>query len=169
MNEFDHILLIGFGAPTQVTEIEPFLKRVAQGRNIPGERLREVASRYKEIGGRSPYQEAVIELAQQLQEGLKKNNSRYPVFVGMRNWHPFLGETLARIYAQGHRRGLGILLAPFRTETTCKRYKDNVEEAKRESKTTDLSYEYLDPWFAHPLFVEAQAEKVAEEILRHDY
>ena len=67
-NNFDHILLIGFGGPEKPEEIMPFLRQVTAGRNIPDERLKTVAHHYEMIGGKSPYNA----WAGQLQKDLSK-------------------------------------------------------------------------------------------------
>lgn len=160
MKDFDHILLIGFGGPTNPGEIRPFLEEVVGGRNVPEERLKEVAYHYEAIGGSSPYHENVFRLRESLGNRLREAGVYKPLFVGMRNWHPFLAETLREIKKQSLKRGLGIILAPHRSEASCKRYKRSVEAARVEAGALDIEYEYLEPWFDHPLFIEAQANSI---------
>ena len=62
----DAVLMIGFGGPTQPDEIRPFLQNVVRGRNVPPERLEEVAHHYEAIGGRSPYNEWTFRQARAL-------------------------------------------------------------------------------------------------------
>ena len=160
MNPFDHILLVGFGGPTRPEEVLPFLQNVSKGRNIPQERLREVGRHYERIGGRSPYQEQTFGLRDRLQAHWKRAGIPLEVFVGMRNWHPFLKETLTEIKKRGCRRGIGMVLAPHRSEASFERYLANVEEAKRSAGASEMAYEYLKPWYDHPLFIQAQVEEV---------
>lgn len=152
----DHILLIGFGGPRAPEEVEPFLREVTRGRKIPEARLREVLHHYERIGGKSPYNEQVLRFKEKWAEHLKENGADLPVFVGMRNWHPFVKETLAEIRQRGFRRGIGVVLAPHRSEASFERYVKSVEEAREPS----LLYSYAGPWHQHPLFVEAQTEQV---------
>lgn len=160
MPPIDHILIIGFGGPTNSEEIHPFLKQVAQGRNIPEERLKIVAHHYEAIGGRSPYNEAVFRFAQLLRGNSELEFGIPPIFVGMRHWHPFLHETLSEIKRAGLRSGLGIILAPHRSIASCGRYKDNIDEARKQAQASEVEYRYLKPWFDRPLFIQAQAEQV---------
>src|SRR2546421_1988983 len=97
----DAVLMIGFGGPTQPDEIRPFLQNVVRGRNVPPERLEEVAHHYEAIGGRSPYDELTTRQAQRLQQRLAAVGLPLPVYVGMRNWTPFLREAIAQMNRDG--------------------------------------------------------------------
>lgn len=164
--DFDHVLVIGFGGPTRLEEVRPFLEEVTRGRNIPEERLREVLHHYEMVGGYSPYNTYTFQLVDQLKKALASSQINLPVFVGMRNWHPFLKETLSDIKRNGFRKGIGIILAPHRSETSFERYVQNVEDAKQFTHAREIQYTYLDPWHRHPLFIQAQADEVRKVWMR---
>lgn len=159
---FDHILVIGFGGPTRPEEVRPFLEIVARGAKIPEERLREVEHHYQQTGGFSPYNSHAERLFGKLAARLKEAGVTQPCFLGMRNWHPFLSEPLSRIREQGLRRGLGVVLAPHRSEPGFERYVRAVEAAKVEAGAVEVRTEYLGPWHDHPLFIRAQVQRVKE-------
>ena len=126
----DAVLLIAFGGPRAPAEIRPFLDIVTRGRRIPAERLEEVAHHYEQMpGGGSPLNELTEAQADGLRAALAAAGRRLPVFIGMRNWHPFLHETLAEMVARGHRRALAIILSSFRTEASWERYVADVAAA----------------------------------------
>jgi protoporphyrin/coproporphyrin ferrochelatase len=157
----DAVLLIAFGGPTAPAEIRPFLEIVARGRRIPPERLEEVAHHYEAMpGGRSPLRELTEAQAAGLRAALTASGAPRPVFVGMRNWHPFLHETLAVMAAGGHRRALGIVLSSFRTEASWGRYLTDVAAA-RERTPGAPEIVFAPPWFEHPRFVAAVADGIA--------
>ena len=156
---FDHLLLIGFGGPEKPEEVRPFLERLTRGTRIPEARLQEVARHYEATGGFSPYNEHARDLLGKLQQELRSGGVDLPLFLGMRNWSPFLADTLREISGNGLRRGLGIVLAPHRSEASFGRYVKSVEEAAREVGTP-LEYQYLPGWHDHPLFIRAQAERI---------
>ena len=160
----DHVLVIGFGGPTTPEEVAPFLERVTRGRPIPPARLEEVRHHYEAVGGRSTYNEETFALVRQLEARLCADGFRQPVFVGMRNWHPFLQEVIAGIHRQGLAHGVGVVLAPHRSEASFERYLRSGEEAKTRASAQDLQYHYLPPWFDHPLFIEAQADRVRQAL-----
>jgi ferrochelatase len=157
----DAVLLIAFGGPTAPAEVRPFLELVTRGRRIPAERLEEVAHHYACMpGGRSPLNELTEAQAAGLRAVLESQGRPLPIHVGMRNWHPFLHETLATMAAQGHRRALGIILSSFRSEASWERYVADVAAA-RERTPGAPEIVFAPPWFEHPRFVAAVAEGVA--------
>ena len=158
-SRIDHVLLIGFGGPTKPEEIQPFLEVVTQGARIPPQRLREVARHYEATGGFSPYNRHAARLSEKLQQALHAAGLNLPVFLGMRNWRPFLSEVLAQIKGKGLRHGIGIVLAPHRCEAGFNRYVRSLEQARAEVSGADLFYELLGPWYDHFLFLEAQADQ----------
>jgi protoporphyrin/coproporphyrin ferrochelatase len=155
----DSVLVIGFGGPTRPEEIRPFLQNVVRGRNVPPERLEEVAHHYEEIGGSSPYNELTFRQAAALEQHLAALGMPLPVYVGMRNWHPFLGETVARMNDEGASRAVGVILAPHRSQTSWERYQLDVARACEECGGGPV-VSYLDPWHADPRFLAAQTERI---------
>jgi ferrochelatase len=155
----DSVLLIAFGGPTRPEEIRPFLANVTAGRRIPAERLEEVARHYERIGGRSPLNELTERQASGLRAELARSGTALPVFVGMRNWHPSLGETLARMAARGSSRALGIILSAFQTEASWERYQASVSDARLSIGPEAPEVVYAPPWFDHPRFIEAVADR----------
>jgi ferrochelatase len=158
---FDSVLIIGFGGPTAPDEIRPFLRNVVRGRNVPPERLEEVAHHYEAIGGRSPYNELTFRQADALRERLSALGDPLPVYVGMRNWWPFLAETIAQMNREGARRAVGVIMAPHRSQTSWERYQLDVQRACEENGDSP-EVEYLGAWHLHPLFLEAQAQRVEQ-------
>jgi ferrochelatase len=160
MSDIDAVLLIAFGGPTAPEEIRPFLEIVTRGRRIPAERLEAVAHHYEAMpGGRSPLNELTERQAAGLRAALAREGLALPVFVGMRNWRPFLADTLAAMAAAGHRRALGLILSSFRTEASWDRYMQDVAEARAATPGAP-EVVWAPPWFAHPRFVAAGADRV---------
>jgi ferrochelatase len=159
MTRFDSVLLIAFGGPTAPPEIRPFLEVVTRGRRIPPERLEDAARHYERMPGRrSPLCELTRAQARALERELAARGPALPVFVGMRNWHPFLHETLADMTGKGVKHALGIILSPFRTEASWERYQQDVAEA-RAGVLGAPDVAYAPAWFGHPRFVEAVADR----------
>jgi ferrochelatase len=162
----DSVLLIAFGGPTAPDEIRPFLELVTRGRRIPAERLDEVAHHYEKMpGGRSPLTALTFAQARGLERTLAERGPALPVFVGMRNWRPFLPETLAEMTARGAKRALGIILSAFRTEASWERYQQDVADARAGVEGAP-GVVFAPPWFEHPGFVEAVADRVRAAFAR---
>lgn len=159
----DSVLLIGFGGPTAPEEVMPFLERVVRGRGVPRERLEEVAHHYQELGGRSPYNDLTERQARALAERLRIGYGvELPIYVGMRNWHPFLNDTVARMNSEGRRCAAGVILAAHRNPTSHDRYEADVAAAIEANHGRGPDMRYVDAWYADPRFIEANAERIEE-------
>jgi len=159
VSAFDAVLLVAFGGPTASHEIRPFLERVAQGRLIPPERLLEVARHYERMpSGRSPLNELTFAQARALEAELAAGGAALPVFVGMRNWHPFLHDTLAAMADKGLTRAVGVILSAFRTEASWERYQQDVADARARVAGAP-AVAFAGAWLAHPQFVDAVADR----------
>lgn len=164
MTPFDSVLLIAFGGPEKPDDISPFLQIVTAGRRIPPERLEEVARHYELIGGRSLLNELTFLQAAALGRLLARDGMSQPVYVGMRNWHPFLHETLGEMKDKGHRRALGIILSSFQTEASWERYVGDVAAGREKVGPGAPEVHYAPPWFGHPRFIEATADRVTDAL-----
>jgi ferrochelatase len=155
----DSVLLVAFGGPTAPGEIRPFLENVARGRPVPPERLEEVALHYARLpGGRSPLNELTHAQARALAEALAARGLPLPVFVGMRNWQPYLHETLGRMAASGCKRAVGVILSALRAEASWDRYVEDVARAR--ARTPGAPEVVFAPgWATHPGFVAAVADR----------
>ncbi len=164
MSAPDSVLLIAFGGPERPEDIRPFLRRVTEGRRIPAERLEAVAHHYELIGGRSPLGDLTRRQAAALAARLAGEGMGLPVHIGMRNWHPFLHDTLAAMRARGHRHACGIILSSFQTEASWERYIGDVATARALVGDGAPDVDFTPPWPEHPRFIEAAAARVAEAL-----
>jgi len=155
----DSVLLIAFGGPERPEDVRPFLQLVTAGRRIPPERLEEVAHHYDLMGGRSPLNALTRAQAEGLRAALAADGRALPVWVGMRNWQPFLHETLAEMKDRGCRRALGIILSSLQTEASWLRYVEDVAAAREKVGPDAPEVVYAAPWSEHPRFIEAMADR----------
>lgn len=161
---FDSVLVISFGGPQGLADIRPFLANVLRGRRVPPNRVEEVAHHYELFGGVSPLTEITQRQAEGLRERLRQAGHPLDVYVGMRNWHPYLADTLRQMYAGGHRRAIGFIAAAQHSYSSCQQYRENVAAARQalRAKTGgDIDVTYVTSWFDHPLFVAANAAHVS--------
>ncbi|HTY76867.1 MAG TPA: ferrochelatase [Candidatus Bathyarchaeia archaeon] len=160
----DAVLLIAFGGPEKREDIRPFLEIVTAGRRIPAARLDEVAHHYELMGGRSPLNELTARQAEALRQALRRQGRTAAVYVGMRNWHPFLHETLAEMRDRGHRRALGIILSSFQTEASWERYVADVRAARDRVGAGVPEIAFAPPWADHPLFIDAMVARAGDAL-----
>ncbi len=166
---FDAVLLIAFGGPQGLDDIRPFLANVLRGRRVSPERVDEVAHHYELFGGISPLPEITRRQADALNHRLRQVGLALPVYVGMRNWHPYLSDTMAEMAAAGVRRAIGFIAAAHASYSSCEQYRENVRDARLtlgERGLPDIAVTYVSAWYAHPLFVEANAAHIREALAR---
>ena len=148
------VLLLAHGAPDRPEDIPAFLLNVRGGRKLPDDAVKEIVRRYSVIGG-SP----LLRLTTLQAEGLAKLLNR-PVYMGMRNWKPFIAQAVLRIKAEGVRRVVALCLAPQNSSASIGLYKKFLLEDV-ERFAPDLQVEFIESWHNHPGLVEAFREKVA--------
>ena len=164
---FDAVLLVAFGGPQGPADVRPFLANVLRGRRVSPERVDEVAHHYERFGGVSPLTELTMKQASALQAALEARGLRLPVHVGMRNWHPYLADTLTTMSARGVRRAIGVLAAAQRSYSGCLQYKENVRDARAVMVGAghhDVDVVYVSDWHTHPGFIEANADHVRRAV-----
>jgi len=150
----DGVLLLAFGGPTRAEEIRPFLANVLRGRPVPPERVEEVVRHYEAIGGRSPLNDLTFRQAHKLEATLAATGPALRVYVGMRNWEPYLADTLARMAGDGVRHAVGVILSPHASEASRERYLEEVKAAGAGAPTV----RWVGSWHTDPLFVTAVAD-----------
>lgn len=128
--EFDAVLVVSFGGPERPEDVVPFLEIVTKGRDIPRERLLEVAEHYYHFGGKSPINDQNRALIGALADVLDREGPRIPVYWGNRNWHPFLADTVRQMRNHGVRRGAAFLTSAYGSYSGCRQYVDDIEKAR---------------------------------------
>jgi ferrochelatase len=164
---FDSVLIVSFGGPQGPADIRPFLANVLRGRRASAERIEEVARHYELFGGVSPITELTRRQAYGLQAALAAAGRPLPVYVAMRNWHPFVTDVVRQMHEAGLRHAIVIIAAAHHCYSSCEQYKGNVDAARsalRQASGGELRVTYVESWFDHPLFVEANVEHVREAL-----
>lgn len=162
---FDAVLVVSFGGPEGMADIRPFLANVLRGRRIPPERVEEVAKHYEDFGGVSPLTAITRRQVDGLKTRLAAHGIDVPIYLGMRNWHPLLPDTLRQMSQDGVRRAVGFICAAHRSYSSCTQYKQNVVDARAELVThgqPDVAVTYVRDWHTHPGFVEANVSHIDE-------
>ena len=163
---YDALLLLSFGRPEGCDDVMPFLEGVLRGRDVPRERLREVAAHYEHFGGRSPINEQCRELLTALRAELAREGPPLPVYWGNRNWHPFLVDTLREMAAEGVTRALAFVTSAFGSYSGCRQYLEDIARARAEFGAGAPVVDKLRGFHNHPGFVEPLVERIAEALGR---
>lgn len=147
--EFDAVLLLSFGGPEGPEQVRPFLENVTRGRNVPPERLDEVAEHYLHFGGVSPINGINRALIAELRAELD-----LPVYFGNRNWEPYVEDTVATMRDNGVRRAAVFTTSAWSGYSSCTQYVEDIARARRVAGPGAPELVKLRPYFDHPLFVE---------------
>jgi protoporphyrin/coproporphyrin ferrochelatase len=161
-DSYDAILVVGFGGPEKKEDVMPFLENVTRGRNIPRERLEEVAEHYYHYEGISPINQQVRDLLQVLKPALQEAGVSQPIYWGNRNWHPMLEDTVAQMKQDGVDKVLGLVLAGYSSYSSCRQYREDMYRAGETSGWEASQFDKIRVFFNHPDFVEANADHVKQ-------
>jgi len=153
------VLLLAHGAPDRLEDIPAFLLNMRDGRKLPDALVNEIVRRYSLIGG-SP----LLRLTTLQAEGLAKLLGRQ-VYVGMRNWKPFISEAVRQIKADGVERVVALCLAPQNSRTSIGLYKKYLFEDV-ERLAANVQVDFIENWHDHSGLVEAFRERVATALAR---
>jgi ferrochelatase len=155
---YDAVLVMSFGGPEGPDDVIPFLENVTRGRNIPRERLLEVAEHYQHFDGVSPINRQNRDLIAALERELKARGPDLPVYFGNRNWHPFVEDTIRRMRDDGVRRAIVFVTSGFSCYSGCRQYREDIARAMDAVGAGTPEFDKLRTFYNHPGFVEANAD-----------
>jgi ferrochelatase len=162
--EYDAVLVVSFGGPDGPDDVLPFLENVLRGRNVPRERMLEVAEHYQHFGGKSPINEQNLALIAALREELERRGPRLPVYWGNRNWHPLLPDTLRQMAADGVKRAIAFVTSGFSCYSGCRQYRENIAAAREAVGLDAPVVDKIRVFFNHPGFVGPMAANVGRAL-----
>ncbi|HTP34716.1 MAG TPA: ferrochelatase [Candidatus Acidoferrales bacterium] len=157
---YDALLIVSFGGPEKSEEVIPFLENVLRGRNVPRERMLQVAEHYYHFGGRSPINDQCRALIAALDAGLKAHGPSLPIYWGNRNWHPMLADTLRRMRDDGIRRSLALVTSAFGSYSGCRQYREDIERARAAVGQDAPEIHKLRTFHNHPGYIAAAVDRV---------
>jgi ferrochelatase len=157
---YDAILVLSFGGPEGMDEVMPFLENVLRGKNVPRERMLEVAHHYELFGGVSPINGQNRRLIAALESELGAHGPHLPVYWGNRNWHPMLADTLRQMAADGITNALAFVTSAYSSFSGCRQYLDDIGRAQLEVGASAPHVDKLRAYYNHPGFIEPNIEHV---------
>lgn len=148
------VILLAFGGPERREDVAPFLDRVLSGRRIPEQRYQEVVCHYKHLGGSSPFNELTRRQAAALSAELAQRGIAASVRVAFRHAPPYI-EEVAQELASRPTQPVAVIMVAHQSEASWDKYYGSIPKAC-----------YTAPFFDHPLFVQAHAERLREALQR---
>jgi ferrochelatase len=148
------VLLLAHGTPETVEQIPEYLRNVVSGRPLPQAVIEEIQHRYSLIG-RSPLTEITFAQARLVEAELASGDDPVRVYVGMRNWRPYISDVVRQMRADNVKEAAVICLAPQNSRTSVGLYRRAVE-----AEAGGLRIDFTEGWSQHPLLIEAFAERL---------
>jgi protoporphyrin/coproporphyrin ferrochelatase len=150
------VLVMAYGSPNAIEDIEPFYTDIRRGRKPSPELLEELTGRYMAIGGVSPLLKVTNAQAQSLYDNLI---TKYPVYVGMRHWEPWIKDAVTQMKQDGIEEAVGIVMAPHFSSMSIAAYIKKVEDALLVNEA-NIKFHFIKSWHNNPLYINALANKV---------
>ncbi len=148
------VLLLAHGTPETVQQIPEYLRNVVSGRPLPQAVVEEIQHRYALIG-RSPLTEITFAQARLVEAELAEDGAAVSVYVGMRNWRPYIPEVVRQMRADGIEEAAVICMAPHNSRTSVGLYRRAVA-----AEAGELRIDFTEGWAHHPLLADAFAERL---------
>ncbi len=157
VSKYDALLIVSFGGPEKREDVIPFLENVLRGRNVPRERMLQVAEHYYRFDGRSPINDQNRALIEAL-----KPVVNLPIYWGNRNWHPMLADTMRQMRDDGVLRAVAFVTSAFGSYSGCRQYIEDIERARGVIGRRDACPEIdkIRPFSAHPKFIKAMTDRM---------
>ena len=157
---YDAILVMSFGGPEGPDEVMPFLENVLRGRNVPRERMLQVAEHYQHFGGKSPINQQNRELIAALKAELAAHGPQLPVYWGNRNWHPMVADTLRQMRDDGIQHALAFMTSAYSSYSGCRQYREDIQRAQELVGPGAPVVDKLRVFYNHPDFIAVMVERV---------
>lgn len=159
-NDYQALMVVSFGGPEGPADVLPFLENVLRGRNVPRERLLEVAEHYYQFGGKSPLNDQIRTLIAALKVELEAHAIRLPIYWGNRNWHPLLTDTMKQMADDGVTKALALATSAFSCYSGCRQYREDIWQARMSLGMQAPEVHKLRVFYDHPRFIAAMIDRV---------
>lgn len=157
------VLVMAYGGPGNIAEVDAYLMDVRGGRPTRPELVEEIRARYARIGGRSPILELTRAQATAIGRALGPG---FATFVGMRHWRPYIQEAVRDIEAQGFRRVVGVAMAPHYSNMSVGAYEKKLLQAAEGGGGGRLDVALVRRWWKQPQFRDATANRIQQALSR---
>ncbi len=175
------VLLLNLGGPDQLEDVRPFLFNLFSDPEIirlpftwlqkplawliSTSRAKKSQENYKLIGGGSPLRRITEEQAQALQSSLQNKGQDARVYIGMRYWHPFTEEAIARIKRDSIDRLVILPLYPqFSISTSGSSFRLLDKIWQEDPTLQEVDYTVIPSWYKRQGYLKAMADLIAKEL-----
>jgi ferrochelatase len=154
------VLLMAYGTPDRLENVEPYYTHIRHGRKPSPELVEDLRRRYQLVGGTTP----LLEITRATRDGLQRElGNDYRVFLGMKHWHPFIEQGLREMAEAAIERAVGLVLAPHFSSMSIAQYFDYAHAAQ-EKMNTHIELEPIESWHLHPPYLESVARRIRAKL-----
>lgn len=161
------VLVMAYGGPHKLEDVEPYLLDVRGGRPTPPAIVEEVRRRYQQIGGGSPILESTLDQAEALQQALDAEGDGFQARVGMRHWYPYIAQAVQDFAGHGIGRLIGLVMAPHYSRMSVGAYFQAAEQAIADVGAA-IEIEPIKSWKQDPGYLETLEARIAPALERFD-
>ncbi|MDQ2741522.1 MAG: ferrochelatase [Chloroflexota bacterium] len=158
------VLLMAYGSPDTLADVEPYYTHIRGGRTPAPELVEELRERYRLVGGTTPLLEISRVTRQGLEDRLNAGGSdTYSVVLGMKHWHPYIEEAVSQIAAGGMHRVVGLVLAPHFSRMSVATYFDYVRAAQQKLGS-EIEVLPIESWHLHEPYLASVARRIRQRL-----
>ena len=167
MSKLKAVLLMAYGTPGSLSDVEPYYRDILGGRDPRPEAVAELTERYRAVGGGTPLLEITRSVAGLLERRLNRDggDTAWRVYVGMKHWHPYIAEAVGRILADGADELIALPMAPHYSRMSIAGYREALADRTEQAASPPWT-RFVESWHANPLFTALIAERVREALAR---
>ncbi len=161
---YDAVLFVSFGGPEKREDVIPFLENVLRGKNVPEERMLEVAEHYYHFDGVSPINAQTRELIDAVKTDLVELGVDVPVYWGNRNWQPMLPDTMQQMTDDGIKNAIAFFVSAYSSYSGCRQYRENIIDARNVVGESAPHIDKIRAFYNHPDFIAANVDRIRTAI-----
>ena len=164
------VLLMAYGTPERLSDVEPYFRNIRGGQPPSPEAVAELTERYRAVGGGTPLLQITQSVAGLLEARLNRRgeDAAWRVSVGMKHWHPYIADAVERILADGVDELVALPLAPHYARMSADGYREAVAQGVSRAASPPLPVRFIESWRANPLFTSLIAQRIREAQARLD-
>ncbi|MFB4161824.1 ferrochelatase [Geomicrobium sp. JSM 1781026] len=158
------ILVMAYGTPRSLDEVEPYYTHIRRGRKPSKEALDDLIDRYKAIGGVSPLAKITNAQMQALEDRLNERSTtvEFKAYLGLKHIDPFIEDAVENMKADGIEEAISIVLAPHYSTFSVKSY--NGRALQKSEEIDGPVIHAVESWYTEPKFIKYWSDELRKTL-----